>query len=35
MRRPLKKSEQDLIMILLGMMRMICDSPSIIKSRDC
>lgn len=35
MRRPLKKNEQDLIMILLAMMRMICDSPSIIKNRDC
>ncbi len=35
MRRPLTKKEQDLLMILLAMMRMICDSPSIIKNRDC
>jgi superfamily II DNA or RNA helicase len=35
LRRPLTKKEQDLLMILLGMMRMICDSPSIIKNRDC
>jgi len=35
LRRPLTKKEQDLLMILLAMMRMICDSPSIIKNRDC
>lgn len=35
MRRPLTKKEQDLLMILLGMMRMICDTPSIIKNHDC
>lgn len=35
MRRPLTKKESDLLMILLGMMRMICDSPSIIKGHDC
>ena len=35
LRRPLTKKEQDLLMIFLGMMRMICDSPSIIKNRDC
>jgi ERCC4-related helicase len=35
LRRPLTKREQDLIMILLGMMRMICDSPSIIKNHEC
>ncbi len=35
LKRPLKKDESDLLMILLGMMRMICDSPSIIKNRDC
>ncbi len=35
LRRPLTKKEQDLLMILLGMMRMICDSPSIIKGREC
>ena len=34
-RRPLTKKEQDLLMIMLAMMRMICDSPSIIKNRDC
>jgi len=34
-RRPLTKKEQDLLMILLAMMRMICDSPSIIKNREC
>jgi SNF2-related domain/Helicase conserved C-terminal domain len=34
-RRPLTKKQQDLLMILLAMMRMICDSPSIIKNRDC
>ncbi len=33
--RPLTKKQQDLLMILLAMMRMICDSPSIIKNRDC
>ncbi len=35
LRRPLTKKESDLLMILLAMMRMICDSPSIIKNRDC
>ncbi len=35
LKRPLKKDESELLMILLGMMRMICDSPSIIKNRDC
>ncbi|MDA0349823.1 MAG: DEAD/DEAH box helicase [Verrucomicrobia bacterium] len=37
-RRPLTPKEQDLLMILLNMMRMICDSPGIIKknpSREC
>jgi len=33
--RALTKKESDLLMILLGMMRMICDSPSIIKGHDC
>jgi hypothetical protein len=33
--RPLTKKESDILMILLAMMRMICDSPSIIKGRDC
>lgn len=35
MRRALTKKESDLLMILLGMMRMICDSPGIIKGHDC
>ncbi|HSP42776.1 MAG TPA: hypothetical protein VLO11_07900 [Luteolibacter sp.] len=34
-KRPLTKKQQDLLMILLGIMRMICDSPSIIKNHDC
>ena len=34
-KRPLTKKQQDLLMILLGIMRMICDSPSIIKGHDC
>ena len=34
-KRPLRKEERELLMILLAMMRMICDSPSIIKGRDC
>jgi hypothetical protein len=37
-RRPLTPKEQDLLMILLNMMRMICDSPGIMKnnpSREC
>lgn len=37
-RRPLTPKEQDLIMILMNMMRMVCDSPAIIKNgvcRDC
>ena len=34
-KRPLTKNQQDLLMILLGIMRMICDSPSIIKGREC
>jgi hypothetical protein len=37
-RRPLTPKEQDLLMVLLNMMRMICDSPGIMKdnpSRDC
>ncbi len=35
LKRPLTKKQQDLLMILLGIMRMICDSPSIIKGHDC
>lgn len=37
-RRPLTKKEQELLMVMLNMMRMTCDSPGIIKnnpSRDC
>jgi hypothetical protein len=34
-KRPLRKEERELLMVLLAMMRMICDSPSIIKGRDC
>ncbi len=37
-KRPLTKKEQDILMALLNMMRMICDSPGIIKnnpSKDC
>ena len=37
-RRPLTPKEQDLLMILLNTMRMICDSPGVMKnnpSRDC
>ena len=37
-RRPLTAKEQDMLMVLLNMMRMICDSPGILKnnpSRDC
>jgi len=35
LKRPLTKKESDIMMILLGIMRMICDSPSIIKNREC
>lgn len=35
LKRPLKKEESDRLMIYLGIMRMICDSPSIIKDHDC
>ncbi|MCB1676513.1 MAG: DEAD/DEAH box helicase [Halioglobus sp.] len=37
-KRPLTPKEQDLLMVLLNMLRMICDSPGIMKdnpSRDC
>lgn len=33
--RPLTPNEQDLLMILLTMMRMVCDTPSIIKKNPC
>jgi arsenate reductase-like glutaredoxin family protein len=34
-KRALTKREQELLMVFLAMMRMICDSPSIIKKREC
>jgi SNF2 family DNA or RNA helicase len=34
-RRPLTPKEQDLLMILMNMMRMICDTPAIIKGSKC
>ena len=37
-RRPLTPKEQDILMVLLNIMRIICDSPGILKnnpSRDC
>lgn len=34
-RRPLTPKEQDLLMILLNMMRMVCDTPGIIKDNPC
>lgn len=34
-RRPLTPKEQDLLMILMNMMRMVCDTPSIIKNNPC
>lgn len=34
-RRPLTPEEQDLLMILMNMMRMICDTPAIIKNNPC
>ena len=37
-KRPLTKKEQDILMVLLNMMRMVCDSPGIIKNnplKDC
>jgi ERCC4-related helicase len=35
LKRPLTKEESDRLMIYLGIMRMICDSPSIVKNLDC
>jgi hypothetical protein len=35
LKRALTKQESDRLMIFLNMMRMICDSPSIIKGHDC
>jgi hypothetical protein len=35
LRRPLTKKQQDLLMILLAMMRMCCDTPSIIRTQEC
>lgn len=34
-RRPLTPKEQDLLMLMLNMMRMVCDTPSIIKNNPC
>jgi SNF2 family DNA or RNA helicase len=34
-RRPLTPKEQDLLMILMNMMRMVCDTPAIIKGNPC
>ena len=34
-RRPLTPKEQDQLMILMGMMRMACDTPAIIKTQTC
>lgn len=34
-RRPLSPKEQDLLMILMNMMRMVCDTPAIIKNNPC
>jgi hypothetical protein len=34
-RRPLTPKEQDILMVLMNIMRMICDSPSIIKGNTC
>lgn len=34
-RRPLTPQESDRLMILMNMMRMVCDSPAIIKNNPC
>ncbi len=34
-RRPLTPKEQDLLKILMNMMRMVCDTPAIIKNNPC
>lgn len=34
-RRPLLPKEQDRLMVHLAMMRMVCDTPAIIKGQDC
>ncbi len=34
-RRPLSPKQQDRLMILMAMMRMVCDTPAIIKGQDC
>ncbi|MSU50618.1 MAG: hypothetical protein EXS37_16280 [Opitutus sp.] len=34
-RRPLTPKESDLLMILMNMMRMVCDTPAIIKNNPC
>ena len=34
-RRPLTPKEQDKLMVFMAMMRMVCDTPAIIKDQDC
>jgi len=34
-RRPLTPKEQDMLMIFMNMMRMVCDTPAIIKNNPC
>lgn len=34
-RRPLTPKQQELLMVLLNIMRMICDSPSLLKNNRC
>lgn len=34
-RRPLTPREQDLLMVLMNLMRMICDTPEIIRGNSC
>ena len=34
-RRPLTPKEQDLLMIFMNMMRMICDTPAIVRNNPC
>lgn len=34
-RRALTKREQEILMVMLNMMRMICDSPSVVKKLEC
>lgn len=34
-RRPLTPREQDMLMVFMNIMRMICDSPAIVKGKTC